>query len=107
MPTVSVVRSTEEMAEFEIPSGEVLFDSLDNLGETLPHGCLAGSCGSCRILVIEGKENLSPPSAIEQDTINHIRISYGEKFGEAYLQGKTIRLSCRARVQGNVKIEKL
>lgn len=111
MPTVSVVKKRNDqegdqelISEYEIEKGAVLFDALDALGETLPHGCLAGSCGSCRIQILEGEENLSPLSAIEADTIEHIKSSYQERFGPDYTQNKTLRLSCRTKVMGPIKI---
>ncbi|MDC1174614.1 2Fe-2S iron-sulfur cluster-binding protein [Bacteriovoracaceae bacterium] len=116
MPTVSLMKtnlngeSTDE-TEFEVSAteGSTIYDEVDNGGQELPHGCLAGSCGSCRILVIEGEEHLSSPSAIEKDTLSHIEKTYKENFGDEFLAGKTIRLSCRAKIMqdGNVKIAKL
>lgn len=106
MPTVLVVNpeNDEIIEEFEVESGEVIFDQLDAQGKTLPHGCLAGSCGSCRILVIEGSQNLNDPGAIESDTIKALEESYIQKNGTEFMTNKKIRLSCRARVNGNVKI---
>lgn len=106
MPTVLVVDSqnSETIEEFEVQTGEVLFDELDAQGKTLPHGCLAGSCGSCRIEIIEGEQNLNPPGAIEADTIKALKESYTQKYGAEFIADKTLRLSCRARVNGNVKI---
>lgn len=106
MPTVLVAKaaSSDEREEFQVKEGEILFDQLDAQGKTLPHGCLAGSCGSCRIEVIEGAENLSEPGAIETDTLKALQKSYTEKYGAEFIADKTLRLSCRARVNGNVKI---
>jgi ferredoxin len=105
MPTVSVNDlKNSTSSEYTVNEGEVLFDALDAQGTVLPHGCLAGSCGSCRILVLSGDEHLSPMSAIEKDTIEHIKASYIQREGEAFLEGKILRLSCRARVLGNCEI---
>ena len=111
MPTVSLVQVTEngelldeETLSFEVESGENLWVGLELAGHVLPSGCLAGSCGSCRINVLEGSENLSKLSVIENDTIEHIKESYAESFGKNWVEGKEIRLSCRAKVSGDVKI---
>lgn len=111
MPTVSVknINENDELEHdseqiFEVSQGQILYDELESQEYKLPHGCLAGSCGSCRVWVIEGEEQLAPPSAIEQNTIEAIKLTYAETRGEAYLQGRTLRLSCRARVQGEGKI---
>ncbi len=111
MPTVSVknINDNEELDEnseqnFDVNIGQLLYDELEAQGHQLPHGCLAGSCGSCRVWVIEGEDQLAPPGAIEQDTLDSIRLTYAETRGEAFLQGRKLRLSCRARIQGDGKI---
>lgn len=108
MPIVSLLsKKTEETREFEVQDKEIIFDALDNCGEKLPHGCLAGSCGACRIEVLEGSENLKPPSAVERNTIEAISDQYEKKNGFGSLKGRVVRLACRARVLGNVKITPL
>lgn len=109
MPTVSLIKFNQEGTPetsdspetYEVEAGELLFDELEMQGKVLPHGCLAGSCGSCRIIVTEGAQNLSAPRAIETDTLNHLKQEYREKKGEGFLQGE-LRLACRARVQGDI-----
>ncbi len=111
MPTVSVCEMNENNTlddknadNYEVNEGEILFDELEKQEFKLPHGCLAGSCGSCRVWVIEGAEQLKEPSAIEQNTIEAITQTYNETVGEDFLKDKVLRLSCRARIQGNGKI---
>ena len=79
MPTVSVknLNENEELDEnseqnFEVSQDQILYDELESQDYKLPHGCLAGSCGSCRVWVVEGADQLSPPSAIEQNTLETI-----------------------------------
>ncbi len=101
MPTVLVHLDPAEEKESKAPRNykvnlsAVLYDELERQALSLPHGCLAGSCGSCRIHVIKGIENLSPMGAVETDTVNSIKDLY---------PGKTVRLSCRAKVLGDVEI---
>lgn len=102
MPRVSFETKNQV---FEVEEGEVLFDSLDNLGEKLPHGCLAGSCGACRVEIIEGEDNLKAPSPVEQNTIDAIKENYEKRNGKGSLKGRTIRLACRARVLGDIKFK--
>lgn len=104
MPTVLVhqeptneKRSTPPR-EYKVDLNQILYDELDRQGLQLPHGCLAGSCGSCRIHILKGIENLSPIGVVEADTIQHIQNEYPEK---------RIRLSCRAKVFGDVEIKPL
>ncbi|MEX1100274.1 MAG: 2Fe-2S iron-sulfur cluster-binding protein [Bacteriovoracaceae bacterium] len=106
MPIVSLVKKdASKNSEFEVEEGEVLFDALDNQGEKLPHGCLAGSCGACRIEVLEGGENLKAPSLVEQNTLADIKENYEKKHGKGSTEGREIRLACRAKVFGNVKFK--
>jgi len=102
MPTVLVKAESpnENDKEYEVKEGQLLFDELERLGHVLPHGCLAGSCGSCRIEILEGFENLSTPGAVESDTIAALEKDYAGL-------NKKIRLSCRAKILGNITIAKL
>ena len=103
MPIVSIEGDDKE---YEVEEGAILFDALDNQGLKLPHGCLAGSCGACRIEILEGKENLKAPSSIEQNTIGAIKMNYKRVNGAEALGDREVRLSCRARVLGDVKFKK-
>ena len=110
MPTVSLVQITEdgelipeEILTFEVAEGSNLWTSLDEQNHELPSGCLAGSCGSCRISILEGHENISDLSVIEKDTIDHLNQSYLESHGEEWLKDKSLRLACRTKVNGNMK----
>ncbi len=100
MPCVSLAGTTKT---FEVKEGDILYDSLYDQGEVLPHGCLSGSCGACRVVIIQGKENLMPAGVIEQNTIDSVRAELDPKTS----QEMEIRLSCRAKVTGHVTIEPL
>ncbi|MBC7539223.1 MAG: (2Fe-2S)-binding protein [Bacteriovorax sp.] len=106
MPTVSVktLAPNEKDQIFEVNQGKILFDELELQGLLLPHGCLAGSCGSCRIEVLEGAGNLSPLGAVETDTVESIKKNYCETNRSELVVNKNIRLSCRAKVLGDIKI---
>ncbi len=101
MPRVSI-KDTDKL--FDVNDGEILYDSLYDRGYELPHGCLSGSCGACRIEVIEGKENLLPPGIIENNTIEALRDEFRNVHGEEFVKNKEIRLSCRAKVKGDVTV---
>lgn len=102
MPRVSIA-DTEKV--FEIKEGGILYDSLCDQGEELPHGCLSGSCGACRIEVITGKDNLQAPGVIETNTLESLREEFIQKRGPESIEGKTIRLACRAKVLGDVSFK--
>jgi ferredoxin len=101
MPIVSIQDTTKT---FEVKEGEVIYDALYDRGEELPHGCLSGSCGACRIEVCTGKENLQPPGVIEKNTIEALKDEFTKTKGIDFVNEKEIRLSCRAKVIGDVSI---
>lgn len=102
MPIVSI-KGTSQV--FEVKDGEILYDSLCDRGFELPHGCLSGSCGACRVEVVSGKDNLQPPGVIEQNTIDALKAEFSETKGAEFVKEKEIRLSCRAKVVGDVLID--
>ena len=101
MPRVSIFETSKT---FEVNEGEILYDSLCDRGYELPHGCLSGSCGACRVEVVSGQENLLAPGIIEKNTIESLREEFQKIHGEEFIQNKEIRLSCRAKVTGDVSI---
>ena len=98
MPTVLIHPSlpNENEIKFEVNKDHILFDELERQGHSLPHGCLSGSCGSCRLEILEGAQNLSKMGPVEADTVQMIQKNYSADM--------TIRLSCRAKVLGDIKI---
>ena len=80
--------------KFELKEKETLFDGFSRNGTELPHGCIAGSCGACLIEVHSGSENLTEAKTIEKETLNSI---YKAKNIDS---NRSLRLSCRARVNG-------
>lgn len=97
MPKVSLLDTNQV---FEIPDDAILHDALDTQGYSLPHGCLAGSCGACRVEVLN-PDSLHPASAVEQNTIDALN----DERSQAGLAPLVIRLSCRAKVKGDVEIK--
>lgn len=72
---------------------ETVLDSARRAGAPIGNSCgSVGVCGRCRVLVLAGAENLSPPTTIE------IRVSAqrGLSAGE--------RLACQAVVTGPVEV---
>ena len=101
MPRVSI---TDTDKTFDVNEGEILYDSLCDRGYELPHGCLSGSCGACRVEVMSGKEKLMPAGVIESNTIDALKEEFKQVHGENFLVNKEIRLSCRAKVFGDCTV---
>ncbi len=105
MPRVSIL---DQSKSFEVNENEIIYDALSDRGEVLPHGCLSGSCGACKIEVCAGEENLSVIGPIEQNTIDSIKTEIRSKNLIPDIEKKIIRLACRAKInKGEVIIKPL
>lgn len=102
MPIVSIQGTTKT---FEVKEGEILYDALYDRGEELPHGCLSGSCGACRVEICTGKDNLQAPGVIEKNTIEALKDEFTKTKGIDFVKETEIRLSCRAKVIGDVSVK--
>lgn len=75
--------------ERDVPDGSVIRDAAEELG--VPFGCKKGICGTCKVDVLEGAENLSPLNDKEKE------------MGD---RDETHRLACQCVIEkGNVKIQ--
>lgn len=95
MPIVSL----EGEKSFDLESGETLYNALEKQGYKLPSGCLSGSCGACRVHILDKPESLEPPGVIEKNTVESIHKNLQNKNQEVPLEH--IRLSCRAKIKGS------
>ncbi|HLP79352.1 MAG TPA: 2Fe-2S iron-sulfur cluster-binding protein [Acidobacteriota bacterium] len=68
--------------EFSVKDGERFVEEAESIG--IPFGCTEGICGTCRVVVVEGGENLTAKTQEEID------------FG---LTDKE-RLACQCRLKG-------
>jgi ferredoxin len=76
----------------KVPDGALLAE-LDGKCSIL-FACKAGSCGSCKVKVVEGMENLEPPNDVEQAGL----ATFGGDPSE--------RLMCVCKIKkGKVKVE--
>jgi uncharacterized 2Fe-2S/4Fe-4S cluster protein (DUF4445 family) len=74
----------------EFPAGKTLLSIAEQLGVRVSHVCGGdGACGTCRIKVIDGWDNLTPPTPDE--TYKELEDPY--------------RLSCQAKLIGDVIVE--
>ena len=53
----------------------------DEIGASLPFGCREASCGACRLLVIEGMENLSDVNEDEIEVLGQDKVNEGYRLG--------------------------
>src|SRR3954453_13830617 len=101
MPKVTFVK---EKKEIEVEAGANLRDAARQAGIPIYKGvdkylnCRGlGLCGTCRVLVKQGMEHLSPKTRRERFTLALSLATIGHE--------QEIRLSCQARVQGDCTVE--
>jgi ferredoxin len=80
---------------FEVPTGSTILEAALEQGIELDHGCGVGVCGACACEVYEGLDHVGATDPIEQDAL------------ERYDLNPPIRLACRARLTGPVKLRSL
>jgi len=77
----------------EAKSDETVLDAARRAGVPLGNSCGAiGVCARCRVRVVSGAENLTPPTAIESQVAERRKLDADE------------RLACQAVVNGNCEI---
>lgn len=103
MPKITFVN---EKKEIEVPAGAILRDEAVKAGIQMhpwpftrfPLNCAGhGSCGTCRILVKKGMENLSPKRFMEKLTLLRMFSSIGHE--------QEMRLACQCVVNGDCTVE--
>jgi ferredoxin len=77
------------------PEGTPLQAIADHAGADLTFGCRGGSCGTCRVRVVRGLENLSPATPEERDFLASLEAPPDH------------RLACQVCVNGDLDIEYL
>ncbi len=82
-----------------ISGSDTILNELEDQGISMPQGCLAGSCGTCKIEIVSGDANIKKAGAVEQDTLKTIYETYPNA------KGKILRLACRAKATGDLIIK--
>jgi ferredoxin len=78
----------EPLCAVEAAGGDHLVDLCDESLAQVPFSCRSASCGTCRVVIVEGADLLEPPAEDELELI--------EILGE---DPKTNRLACQARLR--------
>jgi CDP-4-dehydro-6-deoxyglucose reductase len=85
MPRITFL---DEAASADFPAGKTALQCAIEMKVALSHVC-DGACGTCRIEVVEGWDQLSPPTPDE--TYKELEAPY--------------RLSCQAKLLGDVVVK--
>lgn len=105
MPKVTFVK---EKKEIEVPAGANLRDEATKAGVAVYKGpdkllnCRGfGLCGTCRVLVKKGMENLNPKTTREKINFNVHPLGMLAVIGHE----EEMRLSCQVQVHGDCTVE--
>ena len=88
----AVVHFELDDMDVEVPIGTHFVDIVDATGADVTFGCKNGTCGTCKIHVTEGLENLSPPNQEEKDFLASLEADPNQRLG------------CQVRILGSVRI---
>jgi ferredoxin len=107
-PAMPRIKFVKEGREIEVPEGSNLRDEARKAGIQLYSGMARylnchglGMCGTCRVLVKEGMENLAPKTALEKFNLTMHPMTMLATLGH---ENET-RLACQVKVNGDCTIE--
>ncbi len=87
MPRIVFIGLEGEHSEADVPSGAALVDLCDTTNAPIPFSCRSASCGTCRIVVLEGAHLLAEAEDEELQVL------------DAFGQGPPDRrLACQAKL---------
>ena len=76
-----------------VPAGTRVIEVSEKVGASIIYGCREGDCGTCMMEVIEGWNNLTEPSVLE------------EKVLKENMAGRHNRLACQAQIIGDCVVK--
>ncbi|MBC7977013.1 MAG: (2Fe-2S)-binding protein [Myxococcales bacterium] len=80
--------TTGRIVEMDAPDGAALIDLCNDHDAPIPFSCRSASCGTCRIHVLEGAEELLPAAEDELDLLDVFN-----------LKPPLVRLTCQAKLR--------
>jgi ferredoxin len=105
MPKVVFVN---EKQEIDVPAGSNLREAARQAGISIYKGldrylnCRGlGLCGTCRVLVKKGMENLTPKTLMERINLNAHPLTLFARIGHE----DEMRLSCQVKVNGDCTVQ--
>lgn len=108
MPRVVLIDDKNQKQEIEVPAGSNLRAEARKAGVELYKGldrylnCRGlGLCGTCRVLVKEGKENLGQPGLMERMNLTLHPMTMLARIGHE----DELRLACQVVVNGDCTIQ--
>lgn len=87
-----IIHFVLEDMDVEAPVGSTFQEIVEASGADVTFGCRSGTCGTCRIRIEKGMENLSTIEREEKDFLESIEALPDERLG------------CQIRINGNCSI---
>jgi ferredoxin len=78
MPTLSF---PDQAKSYEVADGASFLAVCQEHSAPHPFGCTVGSCGTCRLVILEGAENVDPADEDEKETIEMCTSVEGARLG--------------------------
>lgn len=78
---------------FTVPAGIRVIDVSEKIGAGIIYGCREGDCGTCMMQVVEGWNNLTEPSVLEERVLRENNAARHQ------------RLACQAQILGDCKVK--
>ncbi len=96
MPRIVFLGLAGESREADVPEGGALVDLCDTFDAPIPFSCRSASCGTCRIVILEGANLLAEAEEEELQVL--------DAFGQAPPHR---RLACQAKMVAGAGIVKV
>ncbi len=89
MPKITIQPSGQT---FEVPAGQNYLEFCQANSVPQDFGCTVGSCGTCRVEILSGMENLNAKDDEETDTL------------EMCTDAENARLGCQLVISGDIEL---
>lgn len=94
MTVMPMIHFRKKWASLKIRKGANLMSALIRHGKPVARSCHGEAvCGKCGIEILEGVENINPPSPLEQALLERESLP------------KNIRVSCQVQVFGDIRVD--
>ena len=78
---------------FEVPAGQSYLEFCQSHRVPQDFGCTVGSCGTCRVVLVHGTQNVDPITDEERETVEMCTDQQG------------VRLGCQLVIRGDVTLQ--
>ncbi len=89
MPKITYLENGQTI---EVPAGTKFLDASQEHRAPHDFGCTVGSCGTCRLEIVEGADHVQPISDEERETI------------DMCTDAPKARLGCQLVIQGDIAV---